>query len=276
TAKSKDAASEDKNDKRWAGKKVLIIEPFKGSRDLLKDLIEQWSVVASTAESVDAGLSQLQKTKSLAIIFVSAHLHPTDEEMSLLRDAAPRSKFILLTSSGDSIYRAQADELGFTTSVLMPLRRKYINRALHAGLLGRRPKSSSLRMAINPNFARELPLSILVAEDNRTNQKVIQMVLKKLGYTADVVANGLEAIEALRSKDYDVILMDMHMPEMDGLTATKTIRKDFPEDKQPKIIALTANVLPEQKMECRNAGMDDFVGKPLQIQELTKALLRCV
>ncbi|MDF1665175.1 MAG: ATP-binding protein [Planctomycetota bacterium] len=268
-------SSSDKIDRSWAGKKVLIIEPFQGSRELLKETIEKWSVVTTAAANLEDGLAAIRTIKGLSIIFVSARLKNLPLALTKIKTEIGRSKLVLLTSSGDSVYHAKVQELGFVASVLMPLRRKYVQRALQTGFMGMKPKASTLGISINPNFARNLPLSILVAEDNRTNQKVIQMVLKKLGYSADIVANGLEAIEALKSKDYDVILMDMHMPEMDGLTATKTIRKDFPEDKQAKIIALTANVLPEQKMECLDSGMDDFVGKPLQIQELTQALTRC-
>ncbi|MFM7405708.1 MAG: response regulator [Cuspidothrix sp.] len=113
-------------------------------------------------------------------------------------------------------------------------------------------------------------LKILLAEDNKVNQKVAVMTLKKLGYTADIANNGLEVLAMIENKFYDVILMDMQMPEMDGITATKRIRQA--NIYQPWIIALTANALVQDRQICLDAGMNDFVAKPLVITELTEAL----
>ncbi|MEM7538777.1 MAG: response regulator [Chloroflexota bacterium] len=123
------------------------------------------------------------------------------------------------------------------------------------------------------NIASQHPLRILLAEDNVINQKVARMMLKKCGYTIDIVANGLEAISALQQQTYDVILMDIQMPEMDGVTATQHIRTDWLPEQQPVIIALTANAMDHQREEYLAAGMDDFVAKPLRMLALTTALL---
>jgi CheY-like chemotaxis protein len=122
-------------------------------------------------------------------------------------------------------------------------------------------------------LAGQLPLRILLAEDNIVNQRVAQRMLTRLGYGADVVANGLETIEALRRQRYDVVLMDMQMPEMGGLEATAVIRRELPADHQPYIIAMTANVLEEDRDSCLAAGMDAFISKPVHIEMLTAALL---
>ncbi|MBE9231950.1 response regulator [Cuspidothrix issatschenkoi LEGE 03284] len=113
-------------------------------------------------------------------------------------------------------------------------------------------------------------LKILLAEDNKVNQKVALMTLKKLGYTADIANNGLEVLAMIENQPYDVILMDMQMPEMDGITATKMIREG--NISQPWIIALTANALVQDRQICLDAGMNDFLAKPLVITELTEAL----
>ena len=113
-------------------------------------------------------------------------------------------------------------------------------------------------------------LKILLAEDNKVNQKVALMTLKKLGYTADIANNGLEVLAMIENQLYNVILMDMQMPEMDGITATKMIREA--NISQPWIIALTANALVQDRQICLDAGMNDFLAKPLVITELTKAL----
>ncbi|MEM7533118.1 MAG: response regulator [Chloroflexota bacterium] len=128
--------------------------------------------------------------------------------------------------------------------------------------------------SFDANFAKEHPLRILLAEDNVVNQKVALGVLKKCGYTADVAANGMEAINALQRQPYDVILMDVHMPEMDGLTATQQIRQRWTPDEQPTIIALTADAMEQQKKAYLGAGMDDFVTKPIRVPALMNALQR--
>jgi PAS domain S-box-containing protein len=119
---------------------------------------------------------------------------------------------------------------------------------------------------------RQAKLEILVAEDNLANQKVIALVLEMLGYAADVAGNGIEVLKILEQKSYGVILMDMQMPEMDGLETTRIIRKSTMP--QPWIIALTGNAFDEDRQTCLDAGMNDFVTKPIDIPELQKSLLR--
>ncbi len=109
---------------------------------------------------------------------------------------------------------------------------------------------------------------ILIAEDNASNLKVTIKMLDRLGYKADAVLNGREAIEALERQQYDLVLMDVVMPKMSGFDATKEIRRRFPASRQPKIIALTAYVIPNSREICIESGMDDFLGKPVQIKEL--------
>jgi signal transduction histidine kinase/CheY-like chemotaxis protein/HPt (histidine-containing phosphotransfer) domain-containing protein len=135
-----------------------------------------------------------------------------------------------------------------------------------------RPPSGAFNLA---ELAARLPLRILLAEDNSINQRVGLLLLERIGYMADVAGNGIEALEALRRQPYDLILMDVQMPVMDGLEATRRIRADFPADRQPRIVALTANVLREQREACLAAGMDDFVQKPVTFEDLQEALCRC-
>ena len=116
------------------------------------------------------------------------------------------------------------------------------------------------------------PLRILMAEDNATNQKLALRLLERLGYRADVTGNGLEAIEALQRRSYDVVLMDVQMPELDGLEATRRIRSEFSESTQPYIIAMTANAMQGDREACLAAGMDDYVSKPIRIESLVNAL----
>ncbi len=124
-------------------------------------------------------------------------------------------------------------------------------------------------------LAEVLPLRILLAEDNSINQRVGLLLLERMGYLADVAGDGIEVLEALRRQPYDLILMDIQMPGMDGLEATRRIRAEFPVERQPRIVALTANVLREQREACLAAGMDDFVQKPILFADLRGALSRC-
>jgi len=115
---------------------------------------------------------------------------------------------------------------------------------------------------------------ILLAEDNPINQRVAQKMLKRLGYPVDVAANGLEALQALEHKSYNIILMDIQMPEMDGLEATRIIRQRLSAEEQPRIIAVTAHALDYSREMCIDAGMDDYIAKPVQKDELAEVLNR--
>jgi CheY-like chemotaxis protein len=117
-------------------------------------------------------------------------------------------------------------------------------------------------------------LRILLAEDNAMNQKVALRLLERLGYRSDVVSNGLEAVAALTQQVYDVVLMDVQMPELDGLDATRRICEQWPRERRPQIIAMTANALPEDRHACSAAGMDDYLVKPIRADELGAALKR--
>lgn len=135
----------------------------------------------------------------------------------------------------------------------------------------RKPRLSE----INPKMGDEHPLRILMAEDNSVNQMVARKLLAKLGYRIDIVGNGIEAIEAVEKQSYDLVLMDQQMPEMDGLEATRKICERYKKEERPRIVALTANVFKEDRDRCIEAGMDGFLSKPMQIEEVVQELLKC-
>ncbi|KAA3664478.1 MAG: response regulator [Chloroflexi bacterium] len=128
------------------------------------------------------------------------------------------------------------------------------------------------KVLFDETLSNQFPLRILVAEDNKINQKVALMMLKKLGYRADVVANGLEAVEAVQRQSYDLILMDVQMPEMDGVEATHQIRKLLPRDECPSIVAMTADALTGSREAYLKEGMDDYISKPVGVEELVNVL----
>jgi len=123
-------------------------------------------------------------------------------------------------------------------------------------------------------MAAHLPLRILLAEDNVVNQKLAVHLLGQMGYRPDVVANGLEVLRSLERQPYDVILMDVQMPEMDGLEASRRICARWPSGQHPRIIAMTANAMQGDREKCLEAGMDDYVSKPIRVEELRSALSR--
>ena len=128
------------------------------------------------------------------------------------------------------------------------------------------------QIGFDPTMGKRLPIRILLAEDHITNQKLARLILGKFGYRADVASNGLEVLTALERQPYDVILMDMQMPDMDGLEATRHIRVRFPDPQNPWIIAMTANVSPEDHQRCLEAGMNDYLSKPIHVDEFIFAL----
>ncbi len=127
---------------------------------------------------------------------------------------------------------------------------------------------------IDTSLASRLPMRILLAEDNPVNQKVGIRLLEKLGYHPDLAANGQEALDAVRRQNYDLVLMDMQMPVMDGLEASRVVVQEYPSQTRPLIVAMTANVLESDRQACKNAGMDDFLGKPVLLSDLHKLLER--
>ncbi len=116
-------------------------------------------------------------------------------------------------------------------------------------------------------------IKILIAEDNPINQKLALRMLEKIGHKADTVSNGLEVIERLKTNKYDIIFMDIQMPEMDGIEATKHIISNY-KDSKPQIIAMTANAMKEDRDICLNSGMDDYISKPVSINDIKNILIK--
>jgi CheY-like chemotaxis protein len=134
------------------------------------------------------------------------------------------------------------------------------------------PRRRSTEIKLDPSFGQNHPLHILIAEDNFTNQQVVLRFLSRLGYRADVAANGLEVLMALRRQPYDIILLDVQMPEMDGFEAARRIRQDWPEGERPRLVAMTANAMQGDRERCLEAGMNDYISKPIRVSELVRVL----
>ena len=159
-------------------------------------------------------------------------------------------------------------------AVPRPLRTVALIRALHTLFPSNLPVASATTNREHFDLATRIPLNVLLVEDNPVNQKVALRFLERLGYRADAVANGIEAINAIGSHPYQLVFMDLQMPEMDGFEATRHIRKNLPAHRQPCIIALTANALQSDREQCLAAGMNDFITKPIKLAEMTDVIRR--
>jgi CheY-like chemotaxis protein len=178
---------------------------------------------------------------------------------------------IMLTSLG---VRELDDLSNFVAFLTKPVKQSHLYEALVSALPGEvQPVAvvASRESQFDETLATRVPLRVLLAEDNVVNQKLALRILQRMGYRADLAANGLEVLEALQRQPYDLILMDVQMPEMDGLEATRQLRTKHNE---VYIIAMTANAMQGDREMCLAAGMNDYVSKPIQLAELVKALER--
>jgi CheY-like chemotaxis protein/HPt (histidine-containing phosphotransfer) domain-containing protein len=185
--------------------------------------------------------------------------------------AEPELPLLLLTSLG-RLPQLQSGGV-FSAQLAKPLKASQLYNTLVQLLTAGRAGEEEVEVVTDGKRARSA-LRILLAEDNPMNQKVALRLLERLGYSADVATNGLEAIEALERRPYDVVLMDVQMPHLDGLDATRQICERWPEESRPQIVAMTANALPEDREACFAAGMNDYVAKPIRAEELAAALKR--
>jgi CheY-like chemotaxis protein len=210
-----------------------------------------------------------------AVIDQSLRSGPAGDLISHLRETRPHLPIVLLTSSGArSPQSAPQDATVFR--VPKPLKPAALYEAMQqaiVGLAAAGPDPGGSRAAV-VRLADTIPLDILLVEDNPVNQKVALRFLQRLGYRADAVANGREAVQATRQRDYKLVFMDVQMPEMDGFAATREIRGLLPKARQPVIIALTANAMQGDREKCLESGMDDFITKPVRIDEIEHMIRR--
>ena len=181
---------------------------------------------------------------------------------------------LLLSSSRPGGETAQPLPAGVSVSIHKPIRPAQLLDALCRAMSVQiqREKKAPVTPALDPDLARRLPLRLLLADDNPINQKVGLSVLQKLGYRADLANNGLEVLKALEQKAYDILFLDVQMPEMDGLEAARQICQRWPAEKRPRIIAMTGNALMGDREKCLQAGMDDYISKPVRVGDLQSAL----
>jgi signal transduction histidine kinase/CheY-like chemotaxis protein/sensor domain CHASE-containing protein len=267
-----EAESEDNSLKILPGKSVLIVDDNPTNRKILQIQCEFWGMKSVTAESGKVALELLSAGNTFDIGILDMQMPEMDGIMlaremrkTLNKNVLP---LIMLTSIG---YNFQKDEMHnlFAYYVNKPIKHSQLSEILSKAL-SPAPLNTSNSLSADSDLgylAKKYPFEILVAEDNVINQKMIKNVLKLFGYTADIVANGLEVIEALKRQRYELILMDIQMPEMDGYEATRIIVNHLKEER-PLIIAMTANAMKSDKDKCMEVGMDDYITKPLKVADL--------
>ena len=266
-----------------AGKRMLVVDDNATNRRILTLYGESWGMrVTALASSADA-LARL-RTSALPDVAVLDYHMPEMDGLALAEaiQREPRTTevpLVLLTSV--AIRLADMRVQLFSEVLTKPVKQSRMHRVLVSALdrtPGKRralitPRPPAER-EYDPDLARRVPLRILVAEDNRLNQTLAIEMLRRLGYEADVASDGIEALACLQQRAYDVVLMDVLMPEMDGVTATRRIRERFSPDGQPRIIAVTASALVGDARRLLAAGMDDYISKPIMARELVAALER--
>ena len=266
------------------GRRILIVDDNATNRRILMKQALLWGMEPLASASAVEAIDLVRDGHRFDIAVLDMQMPDMDgarlaAELRKHRDreALP---LVLLTSVGQRQRSAgEPDGMGaFSAWLNKPIKPAALLEAMQQ-VLGERPAAQGARAVPAPAAvmaANGSPIGILVAEDNTINQKVIRQLLRHLGYRADVVANGLEAVEALERQDYQIVLMDMQMPEMDGLEATRRLRQRFRGANAPWIIAMTANAMPGDRERCLDAGMNDYVPKPIELDVLDKALAAAV
>jgi len=260
-----------------SSKRILIVDDNELSRRLITRQLSRWGAVC---EAFDCGGGVLERLKDgqpfdLALI---DHTLPDMKGVDLATsihayDGVHDLKLVLMSSSAHSI--TEQEQRYFAAILNKPIKPtrlfKTMQTAFHGLVVPREVKASEF----DAGLAQRVPLRILLAEDNAVNQRLAVRMLEKMGYHPDVACNGSEVLDALRERPYDLVLMDVQMPQMDGLEATRRIRQEWPGGAGPRIVAMTANAIAGDREACLSAGMDDYVSKPVHIANLQGALVRC-
>ena len=260
-----------------AGKRILVVDDNATNREIVARHARSWGMEAVAVASPAEALALIEEGEQFDVAVLDLVM-PEMDGLALAREIRRHRDerelpLVLLTSLGRLPQARSSGE--FAAQLAKPVKASQLYNALLQR--ARRARTAEPRRASpcrNAGKPATSSLRILLAEDNAVNQKVALRLLDQLGYRADVASNGLEALEALERQPYDVVLMDVQMPELDGLDATRRICERWPAEVRPRIIAMTANAMPEDREACFAAGMDDYVAKPIRPNELAEALRR--
>jgi len=259
------------------GKRVLIVDDNATNLFILRSHCENWGMLVRTTQSPREAIQWVRNGDPFDVGILDMMIpemdgHLLGQELRKIRssDSLP---LVLLSSAGMSAGEIGSGDL-FSASVAKPVKHNILFDILMESMGGAKRSSSRSQPKPVERLGEFVPLSILAAEDNPVNQKLLLRVLKEIGYEADVVPNGVEVMNAVKRKQYSIIFMDVHMPEMDGLEATRLIMSVVPRERRPVIIAVTADALEGDREKCMQAGMDDYITKPIRIADIQGVLQR--
>jgi PAS domain S-box-containing protein len=280
-----------------AGKRVLVVDDHPALRQQLAYQLRAWQMETVTVASGTAALQHIDNGERFDVLLVDKNLSEMDGPALAMQlhqhPAAVALPLVLLLPVGHHLPRAKT--VDFAALLTKPIKQAQLLKTL-AEVVGKRtaivtnsapmipngthtadtsagmPPSLAPASDFDATLAQRLPLRILLVEDNMVNQKVARHILARLGYRSDVAGNGVEALLALHRQPYDVVLMDVQMPEMDGLEATRQICMRWHKSERPYIVAMTAHALTGDYEKCIAAGMDNYISKPIRLEKLVAAL----
>jgi signal transduction histidine kinase/CheY-like chemotaxis protein len=257
------------------GKRILLVDDNMLALSLLAGQLQQWKAIPVVAGSGKQALKELSSDDGFDLIIADAGLPNTSELTDSMQEQSPNTPVILMTRPG-AIGKEAA---GVTAQLTKPVKQHLLRDQLvhlffssdgsdttNGNPNGGDKNTGAPADRLNADFATRHPLRILVAEDNPMNQKIVMKMLTRLGYQPDIAANGKEVLEEVSNQRYDLVFMDVQMPELDGLEATRMIRLCL--EVQPVIIAMTANAMQGDRDSCLQAGMDDYISKPIDLDDL--------
>ncbi|MBI1760965.1 MAG: response regulator [Acidobacteria bacterium] len=264
-----------------AGKRVLIVDENAAVRLALTWQLQTWKLRPFATASTTEALSWLRRGDNYDLAIIDSRISVLGETASTtefarnLRLGRPALPIVLLAPLGKRD-KVTSPELfaAFVNKPLKPAQLHHVLNSIFGGELKEAAPAPALPQ-LTSEFAKRYPLRILLAEDNVVNQKMEIRLLEKMGYRVGLASNGLEVLDALERQPYDVVLMDLQMPEMDGLEATRRILSRWPQEHRPRIVGVTANVISEDRAAAINAGMDEYISKPIRVEELQAVLARC-
>ncbi len=251
-----------------SGRRVLIVDDTVTNRAVIEAHCRRWGMAPTTAAS-GAETHDLLNHGLQFDLAVLDYLLPDTNGSDLaneIRERRPGLPLILLSSLG----RRDAEPV-FAVSLSKPVKTGQLYEALRQTLNQSARADAGGALGVRPELPRQ-SLKILLAEDNPVNQRVALLMLERLGYTADVAQNGMDALQALYQHTYDLVLLDVQMPEMDGLETARRICERWPEGKRPRMVAMTANAMQGDREACLAAGMNDYMAKPIRREELSRVL----
>jgi signal transduction histidine kinase/DNA-binding response OmpR family regulator len=256
-----------------AGRRLLVVDDNATNRRVLALQAAKWGLVPKDASGGEQALRLLDSSERFDAAILDMHMPGMDglELAQRIRDAGHTLPLVLFSSLGR---KEVAAEGLFTATLAKPLRQSQLFDTLVTlfGTEAAPRRAEKAKPTLDPQMASRHPLRILLAEDNVVNQKLALRLLQQMGYRADVASNGVEAIESVERQPYDVVLMDVQMPEMDGLEAARRINRRWPDGGRPRIVAMTANAMAGDREACLAAGMDDYLTKPIRVEALVEAL----